>query len=82
MPHQQPETSLTFTEYELQVLETITQHAIDAGAMRPDLVRVVAGVQRKVVAGRADLALARRRLAVQRASDMSDGGSDGDAGAA
>ena len=71
---QQPTTQLTFSEYELQVLETITQHAIDAGALSPNLASVVVGVKRKVEGGRAALAIARRRIAFGRAAQEPDGG--------
>ncbi len=63
----QPVARLEFTEYELQVLQTITQNAIDQG-IRAEWLDCIAGVQRKVQSGRSDLAIARRRLAVQQSN--------------
>lgn len=64
----QPEAKLHFSEYELQVLETIVTHAIENGAVRADLTEVIASLDRKVKTGRSDLAIARRRLAVELAN--------------
>ncbi len=75
-PEQQPQAQLRFSEYELQVLESITKHAIDARALSSELVDVVAGVQRKVTDGRAQVALARRRLASERANAAREGSDD------
>lgn len=68
-PPAQPMARLELTEYELQVLQTITQHAIDAGAIRSDMLEVVSGVYTKVKSARSDLAIARRRLAVDLANE-------------
>ena len=68
MPHQ-PKASIDFSEYELQVLATFATHAMDAGALHPDMYRVAADVQGKVDAARADLVIQRRRIAISRAAE-------------
>lgn len=68
MPHQ-PEASLSFSEYELQVLATFGTHAMEAGALHPDMYAVATGVIDKVNGARAELVILRRRLAINRAAD-------------
>ena len=70
MPHpEQPLAILELGEYELQVMETIATHAIDAGALSPALFQVVGNVQDKIKAARSELVILRRRLAMSRAQD-------------
>lgn len=73
----QPVARIDFTEYELQMLVSITQYAIDQGAIRADMLDCAASVQRKVQAGRGDLAIARRRLAVQQSNTRAKENDDG-----
>lgn len=68
MPHppktdDQPIAVLRLSEYELQVLETISQHAIEQGAIKPDLLALADGILQKARKGRSELVLARRRRA-------------------
>lgn len=75
----QPHARIDFTEYELQVLESLLQYAIDEGVVRADMIDCCAAVQRKVQTGRSDLAIARRRLAVQQSNARAKAAEDDDA---
>ena len=68
MPHQ-PEATLSFSEYELQVLATFATHAMEAGALNPDMYTVATRVLGQVDAARAELVIQRRRIALNRAAD-------------
>ena len=67
-PDDQPLARLDLSEYELQVFETIAQHAVDQGAIKPELLKVADAVLQKARRGRADLVIARRRRAARDAS--------------